>query len=95
MTDRYESRFDRDLLSPAYLANPYSYYRELREQSPVVWSVRLNAWVLTRYDDVHAALNDPRLRSGQRVQSYADGLPGDAIRKRSSSALERKQPSAR
>ena len=71
-------RFDQDLLSPAYLADPYRYYRELREQDPVHWSARLNSWVLTRYEDVHAALNDPRLKSGQRVQSYADALPQDS-----------------
>ena len=36
-------RFDQDLLSPAYLADPYRYYRELREQDPVHWSARLNS----------------------------------------------------
>ena len=70
--------FDTELLSPAYLADPYQYYRALREGEPVHWSDRLNAWVLTRYDDVLSALRNPRLISGQRVQSYADGLPSDA-----------------
>jgi len=71
-------RFDTELLTPAYLADPYQYYRALRECEPVYWSDRLSAWVLTRYDDVEAALRNPQLISGQRVKSYADGLPADA-----------------
>ena len=79
MDDATQGRhFDRDLLSPAYLSNPYRYYHHLREQDPVYWSNRLNAWVLTRYKDVHAALSDVRLISGQRVQSYSDALPAEA-----------------
>ena len=72
------ARFDTELLTPAYLADPYQYYCALREREPVYWSDRLNAWVLTRYDDVQAALRHPQLISGRRVQSYADGLPPDA-----------------
>ncbi len=69
------STFDRDLLSPEYLADPYSYYRALRESEPIAWSERLNAWVLTRYAEVVDALRDPRLVSGQRVKVYAEMLP--------------------
>lgn len=72
------AHFEEDLLTPAYLANPYSCYAELRRHYPRYWSERLNAWILTRYEDVHAALNEPRLVSGRRVQTYADGLPAQA-----------------
>ena len=67
--------FDAALLTPDYLANPYPYYAHLRETEPVYWSGRLNGWVLTRYEDVHNALKDPRLISSRRVSSYADSLP--------------------
>lgn len=67
--------FEQGLLTPRYLADPYPYYRALREHDPVHWSQRMNAWVLTRYSDVLDALGDPRLISGQRVASYADSLP--------------------
>ncbi len=70
-------RFDQDLLTPAYLRDPYAYYRELRERSPVYYSERMSAWVLSRYVDVHAGLKDPRLISGLRVDSYVDLLPPD------------------
>jgi cytochrome P450 len=67
--------FEEALLTPEYLANPYAYYAALRDAEPVYWSARLNAWMLTRFADVHAALKDPRLISSRRVSSYADSLP--------------------
>ena len=72
--------FDAGLLSAAYLSNPYPYYQALRDKQPVYFSDRLNAWVLTRYQDVHRALKDPRLVSGQRVSSYAERLTTDVRR---------------
>lgn len=44
-------------------ADPYPYYKRLREEDPVHWSEALDAWVLTRYDDVVAVLQDPRFSS--------------------------------
>jgi cytochrome P450 len=42
--------------SPAYLADPYRYLRELREQSPVVVDPGSRRWFLLRFDDVEAGL---------------------------------------
>jgi pimeloyl-[acyl-carrier protein] synthase len=67
--------FDRALLTPEYLSDPYRFYAELREKAPVYFSQRMNAWVLTRYRDVAAGLSDRRLICGRRVESYAAGLP--------------------
>lgn len=66
--------FDEALLTAAYLADPYRFYRELRERDPVHWSARLDAWVLTRFEDVKGALRDPRFVSGRRVNTYAEAL---------------------
>jgi cytochrome P450 len=52
-----------DVLQPQYIANPYELYRLLREADPVYWDERANAWVLTRYVDVAAALRDARFSS--------------------------------
>jgi cytochrome P450 len=41
--------------------DPYPRYHRLREVAPVHRSATLDAWLLTRYDDCHAALRDPRL----------------------------------
>ena len=47
-------------LDPAFVADPYPIYRQLRTEDPVHHSP-MGFWVLTRYDDVVAALRDPRL----------------------------------
>jgi pimeloyl-[acyl-carrier protein] synthase len=47
------------LLRPEVLADPYPFYHRLRSHDPVHWSGE--CWVLTRYADVLAALQDLRL----------------------------------
>jgi cytochrome P450 len=47
-------------MDPAFVADPYPTYRRLRAEDPVHQSP-LGFWVLTRYEDVVAALRDPRL----------------------------------
>jgi cytochrome P450 len=44
---------------PEVIADPYPVYRELRDNAPVYWSREASSWVLSRYDDVSAALTDP------------------------------------
>jgi pimeloyl-[acyl-carrier protein] synthase len=51
---------------PEVHANPYPMYRTLREQDPVHWSELMEAWVLTRYDDVVSVLRDPRFSADRR-----------------------------
>ena len=47
-------------MDPTFVADPYPTYRQLRAEDPVHHSP-MGFWVLTRYDDVVAALRDPRL----------------------------------
>lgn len=53
-----------DIVGPEYKADPYSIYARLRAEAPVC-RVRLGGyarvWLITRYDDVLAALKDERL----------------------------------
>jgi cytochrome P450 len=44
---------------PEVIADPYPVYRQLRDHVPVYWSPQASTWVLSRYDDVAAALIDP------------------------------------
>ncbi len=46
--------------APGMLANPYSMYSALREHAPISQSPLMEAWILTRYDDVDFVLTDPR-----------------------------------
>jgi cytochrome P450 len=51
-------------LDAAFFADPYGRYARLRAERPVARArtpVGLPVWLVTRYDDVRQALNDPRL----------------------------------
>jgi cytochrome P450 len=50
-------------------ADPYPFYAELRERAPVHYLPDEDLWVLTRYDDVAAALRDPGTFSSQAGMS--------------------------
>jgi cytochrome P450 len=63
-------------MDPEFLENPYPMYHRLRTEEPVHHSP-LGFWVLTRYDDVVAALRDPRLTK-EPIAAYVaarTGLP--------------------
>lgn len=62
------------LFGAAMLADPYSVFRQLRENDPVHWSDPMQAWVLTRYEDVAAVLNDGRF-SSQRMARARHRFP--------------------
>ena len=49
--------------TPEFFADPYPVYDELRGE-PVCWDEELGGWVLTGYDEVAAALADPRITRG-------------------------------
>jgi len=51
------------LTDPEFLDDPYPVYRRMRQRDPVYWSDALGAWVLTRYDDVLAAVRNPAMSS--------------------------------
>ncbi|NYZ17484.1 cytochrome P450 [Azospirillum sp. RWY-5-1] len=50
--------FRFDPYSPAVDADPFPFYRTLRDEHPCFWSEEANMWVLSRYDDIVTALND-------------------------------------
>ncbi|MYC95224.1 MAG: cytochrome P450 [Caldilineaceae bacterium SB0661_bin_32] len=56
-----------DLTSKDVLANPYPTYQRLRERDPVHRMRLVDAWVLTRYEDVQAVLQDHRRFSNQEA----------------------------
>jgi cytochrome P450 len=61
---------------PAFLADPFPLYAQLRDQDPAHWSPRLKAWVLTRYDDVKRVCLDPAGMSSDRLRPFFATLPG-------------------
>ena len=55
------------------LDNPYALYDRLRKLDPIHWCKPMRCWLLTRYSDVFALLNDSRL-STNRGGLYLDLL---------------------
>ncbi|WP_275462934.1 cytochrome P450 family protein [Streptomyces noursei] len=63
-----------DAFTAESLRDPHALYAKMRDEAPVqkvVLPQGLAVWLLTRYDDVRAALSDPRLRSDK---SDVDGI---------------------
>lgn len=77
---------DFDPRDPAVMADPFPVLARLRREAPVHRSAALRGWVLTRYGDVRAALNDPRL-SADRITPFMATLK--PARRAQLSGLER------
>jgi len=66
-----------DLYSPAIDADPFPYYRELRDKYPCYWSEDAQLWILSRYDDIVEAARDWQTFSSAQG-NMIDELPGRA-----------------
>jgi cytochrome P450 len=64
-----------NLLAGDVIENPYSYFRQLRENSPIHWNPQWDAWLLTRYEDVAQVLRRHDVFASDRATFYADYLP--------------------
>ncbi|HEY5209460.1 MAG TPA: cytochrome P450 [Stellaceae bacterium] len=62
------------IFTAAAVQDPYPVYRLLREEEPVHWSERAQAWYFTRYRDVFALQTRPDL-SVDRVETLYSYLP--------------------
>lgn len=69
--------FRFDPFSPEIDADPFPAYRRLREEFPCFWSEEANAWILSRFADIVAALNDCGRYSSTRGNNVAE-LPNRA-----------------
>jgi cytochrome P450 len=58
----------------ATLADPFPLYARLRDEDPAHWSLRLKAWVLTRYEDVKRVCLDSSM-SSDRLRPFFATLP--------------------
>lgn len=63
------------LVAPCMLNDPFPVYDRLRNEAPVAWSQRWNAWVVSRHGDVEASLRDKDNLSNENRQALLfDGL---------------------
>ncbi|MFI5957438.1 cytochrome P450 [Cryptosporangium sp. NPDC051539] len=64
-----------DPLAPDVIADPFPFYRRLRDADPVYWHAQLDSWVVTGYDPCRQVLSDTTAfasdfrRSGEDVPS--------------------------
>src|SRR5262249_10582767 len=77
-------------IDPEFVADPYPMYRRLRAEDPVHHSP-LGFWILTRYEDVVAALRDPRLAK-EAIASFVAARFGAPVPAMGLSMLDRDPP---
>ena len=70
-------------LDPAFIADPYPFYRRLRETAPV-FKTPQGLWLITRYEDVAFALRDKR---------FGKDFVGDIERRYGNATACRSRPS--
>lgn len=69
--------FRFDPYSPAVDADPFPYYKRLRDEFPCFWSDEAQMWVLSRYTDIMTALQDWQTYSSASGNLMTE-LPGRA-----------------
>jgi cytochrome P450 len=67
--------FDYRPDDPAYLADPFPFYRRMQDEDPAHWSPRIKSWVLTRYEDVKRVCLDKDM-SSDRLRPFFASMPG-------------------
>jgi cytochrome P450 len=59
-----------------HLQDPYPFYEQARAEEPVFWSPRMNAWVVTRYEDAFNVLRDTqRFSNANAIRTIDQPLP--------------------
>lgn len=77
MNQMKQGMFSFDPYSPAIDANPFPWYRTLRDEYPCFWSEPARMWIVSRYADVTAALGNWQVFSSARG-NLIDELPNRA-----------------
>lgn len=78
--------FTFDPYSSAVDADPFPFYKTLRDEHPCFWSAEANMWILSRYADISNALSD------WQTYSSANGNLMDELPNRAGSTLGTTDP---
>jgi cytochrome P450 len=73
-------KVSHDYLDPAFISDPYPYFKRMREEMPVHWNERWRGWIVTRYDDVYAALHNDLLLADTITPYFKALTPEDQQR---------------
>lgn len=66
------AQFKLDLDDPAFMADPYPFYRRLRDEAPAYQDPDSGLWFITRYADVERATSDYQSFSSSRGNVIVD-----------------------
>lgn len=81
MTQTSSTRQDHldkvSLTSPELAVDPFPYFEMLVEDAPVLWNTSMKAWLVSRYDDVSAALRDQDFGSDRVGPYLASRVPAE------------------
>ena len=69
--------FSFDPYSPAVDADPFPFYKTLRDEHPCFWSEEAQMWILSRYADIVSAGQDWQTYSSAKGNLMTE-LPGRA-----------------
>lgn len=61
--------------APGHDADPTTAYRRLREEAPVYWWERGQAFLVSKYDDIVALMKDPRFSRSPRDGNHYQPIP--------------------
>lgn len=67
MTDHADQGAPPSIFSPEFFNDPYPLYRSMRDDYPLYFDLQAKAWILSRYEDVKLALQNPAFTT----RSYA------------------------
>ena len=67
---------DFDLTDAEVVRDPYSLFRELREESPVVWSRALRGWMVLGYEEVRQAVRGQEF-SVDTIRPFLEAMDDD------------------
>ncbi len=70
-----QAKMDVNILTARFAGNPFPVYDVIRRCESVHWNERWGGWILTRWEDVSAALRDPRLSVEAGVAVMFERLP--------------------
>jgi len=66
-----------DLFTPEAMASPNAFLHQVRAESPLAWLPQLDAYLLTRYADVSAALRDKRMETANMSRALNRLTPAE------------------
>lgn len=77
MTSNVSRISEESFLTPEFFENPYVFYEELLQKSPVAWSEKVNGWLVTPFDSVQQGLQSSTFGAGGRIAQAASLLEPD------------------